>query len=85
MELCYRGVSYDYEPLVMETTVCQVGGKYRGQDWQLCNLKKPPVLEPKDNLTYRGVNYNKHCTITAKTFENKKIQDYLANLEKSSV
>ena len=80
MKLCYRGVSYDYETLVMETTVGQVGGKYRGQDWQLSNLKKPPVMRPKVNLTYRGVNYNKNCTITAKTFDNKKIQGYIANL-----
>ena len=40
MKLCYRGVSYDYEPLVMETTVVKAGGKYRGQDWLLCNLNK---------------------------------------------
>ena len=80
MELCYRGVSYDYEPLVMETKVGKVGGKYRGQDWRLCNLKKPPILQPKDNLAYRGVNYNHHCTMTAKTFEPKKIRGYLANL-----
>ena len=85
MEICYRQVSYDYEPLVMETTVGKVAGKYRGQDWKLYNLKKPPVLQPEVNLTYRDVNYNHHCTITAKTFDNKKMLGYLANLQESSV
>jgi hypothetical protein len=69
MELCYRGVSYSYEPPVVETTVGEVGGKYRGLNWQLHNLKNPPVLRSTDNLTYRGVKYNKPGTITARTIE----------------
>jgi hypothetical protein len=73
MKLCYRGVSYDDQPLVVETTVGEVGGKYRGQDWRCRNLKKPPVLRPTVNLTYRGVKYNKPGTITTKTVETKKI------------
>ena len=73
MKLMYRGVSYDYDPLVVETTVAEVGGKYRGQDWKLCNLKKPPLLQPKVNLTYRGTQYNnKPDTITARTVEPEK-------------
>ena len=72
MELMYRGVSYDYDPLVVETTVAEVGGKYRGQDWKLCNFKKPPLLQPKVNLAYRGVQYNKPDTITARTVEPEK-------------
>ena len=69
MELMYRGVSYDYDPLVVETTAGEVGGKYRGQDWRFYNLKKPPVLRPKINLTYRSVKYNKPGTIVAKTID----------------
>ena len=72
MKLSYRGVSYDYEPLVVETTAGEAGGKYRGRDWRFRNLKKPPVLQPTVNLTYRGVKYNKHGTITARTVEPEK-------------
>lgn len=59
MKLTYRGVSYDYNPPVVETTDGKVGGKYRGLDWRFRNLKKPFVIQPTVNLTYRGVAYNK--------------------------
>jgi hypothetical protein len=58
MKLTYRGVSYDYNPPVVETTDGNIGGKYRGLDWRFRNLKKPFVLQPPVNLTYRGVAYN---------------------------
>ena len=74
MKMSYRGVSYDYEPLVVETTVGEAGGKYRGRDWRFRNLKKPPVLQPTVNLTYRGVKYNQSGTITAGTVELEKTQ-----------
>ncbi|AMW28886.1 MULTISPECIES: DUF4278 domain-containing protein [Arthrospira] len=58
MGLTYRGVSYSQNTESVETTVGQVGGKYRGQDWRFRNLKKAPVLQPSHNLTYRGVKYS---------------------------
>lgn len=58
MKLTYRGVSYDYNPVTVETTVGEAGGKYRSRDWRFRNLKKPPVLQPRFNLKYRGVSYN---------------------------
>jgi hypothetical protein len=67
MKLTYRGVSYEYNPVVVETTAGEVGGKYRSQDWRFRNLKKPPILIPRFNLTYRGVTYNQAGTATAKT------------------
>ncbi|MGK7946747.1 MAG: DUF4278 domain-containing protein [Microcystaceae cyanobacterium] len=57
MKLTYRGVSYQYTPPV-ETSETKVVGKYRGLDWRFRNLQKPPVLQPRANLTYRGVTYN---------------------------
>lgn len=63
MKLTYRGVSYDYNPPVVETTDGKVGGKYRSLDWRFRNLKKPFVLQPTVNLTYRGVAYNKAGTV----------------------
>jgi hypothetical protein len=66
MKLTYRGVSYEYNPLVIETVATKVGGKYRGLDWRFHNLKKPPVLQPPANLTYRGVAYANRPTATTK-------------------
>ena len=67
MKLNYRGVSYDYNPPTVETTESEVGGKYRGLDWRFRNLKKPPVLQPPANLTYRGVAYNNQVPVAPKT------------------
>ena len=57
MKLTYRGISYEYNPPVVETVESKIGGKFRGLDWRFHNLKKPPVLQPPVNLTYRGVTY----------------------------
>ncbi|ELR99835.1 DUF4278 domain-containing protein [Gloeocapsa sp. PCC 73106] len=66
MQLTYRGATYEYNPTVVETTATTVGGKYRGLDWRFRNLKKPPILQPVNNLTYRGVSYNKPGTPSVK-------------------
>ncbi len=60
MKLTYRGTEYNYNPPQVETAAGQKAGKYRGQDWRFHNLKKPPVLQPTHNLTYRGVKYSNH-------------------------
>lgn len=57
MKLTYRGIEYEYNPPEVATSTGAVAGKYRGQDWRFCNLKKPPILQPSYNLTYRGVKY----------------------------
>lgn len=62
MKLSYRGVQYDYNPPVVESTEDVVGGKYRGLDWRFRNMKKPPMLQPRVNLTYRGVHYQNGVT-----------------------
>lgn len=58
MKLNYRGVSYDYNPPVVNTSEGEIAGKFRGLDWRFRNLEKPPVLQPPVNLTYRGVAYS---------------------------
>jgi hypothetical protein len=60
MKLTYRGIDYEYNPPEVATSTGTVAGKYRGQDWRFRNLKKPPVLQPSYNLTYRGVKYGDH-------------------------
>ncbi|AFZ42991.1 hypothetical protein PCC7418_0772 [Halothece sp. PCC 7418] len=60
MKLTYRGVQYDNNTPVIETTEGQVAGKYRGLDWRFHGLKKQLHLQPRANLTYRGVTYQVH-------------------------
>ena len=64
MKLNYRGVSYEYNPPVIETSKEKVGGKYRGLDWRFRNFKQNVVLQPPANLTYRGVAYSNRPTAT---------------------
>lgn len=72
MQLSYRGVKYDYNPPVVETTQGVVGGKYRGLDWRFRNMKKPPVLQPRVNLTYRGVRYQNGVTADSNSAQPTK-------------
>ena len=60
MKLNYRGVSYEYNPPAVAVEEDRIAGKFRGLDWRFHNLKKPLVLQPSANLTYRGVAYNNH-------------------------
>lgn len=62
MKLNYRGVSYEYNPPVLAVEESEIAGKFRGLDWRFRNLKKPPVLQPPVNLTYRGVAYTNRPT-----------------------
>ena len=62
MKLVYRGVSYDYNPPQVAVKEGAVTGKFRGLDWRFHNLKKPLVLQPPVNLTYRGVAYKNRPT-----------------------
>lgn len=72
MKLTYRGVSYEYNPVVVESTTSEVGGQYRSRDWRFRNLKKPPILVPTFNLKYRGVTYNKPGTVVSPTVTTDK-------------
>ena len=63
MKLVYRGVSYDYNPPQVAVEQGQITGTFRGLDWRFHNLKKPLLLQPPVNLTYRGVAYNNRPTI----------------------
>ncbi|MEB3277335.1 MAG: DUF4278 domain-containing protein [Lyngbya sp.] len=69
MKLTYRGIEYEYNPPEVATATGAVAGKYRGQDWRFCNLKKPPVMQPSYNLTYRGVKYGNNPVATVSRTE----------------
>lgn len=57
MKLTYRGVSYEYNPPVVEIEESNVGGQYRGLDWRFRNAKRVLVLDSDLDLKYRGVAY----------------------------
>ena len=87
MKLKYRGVTYEYNPPAVETVEGEVGGKYRGLDWRFRNLKKPPIIQPSVNLTYRGVAYNNHPIATeeeAAISVNEKARRLILGREKAA-
>ena len=45
MKLNYRGVSYEYNPPVIETYEAKVAGKYRGLDWRFRNICKVNTIQ----------------------------------------
>ncbi|HSM80607.1 MAG TPA: DUF4278 domain-containing protein [Nodosilinea sp.] len=57
MKLTYRGVSYDYTPPAVQTSVTDDAGKFRGVDIRFRTVKKAPVQQPTLDLVYRGVAY----------------------------
>lgn len=57
MKLTYRGVSYDYNPPVVESNLTDDVGKFRGVDIRFRTGKKAPVQQPTLDLVYRGVAY----------------------------
>jgi hypothetical protein len=57
MKLTYRGVDYERNPLAVEMTPGEIGGKYRGASWQRYYPRHIPVPQPVAELKYRGVSY----------------------------
>ncbi|MDX2099599.1 MAG: DUF4278 domain-containing protein [Leptolyngbyaceae cyanobacterium bins.59] len=57
----YRGVSYEYEQPALDMIAGEIGGLYRGQNWQVRHPRHMPVHQPPLALKYRGVAYVTHC------------------------
>ncbi|MDJ1183621.1 DUF4278 domain-containing protein [Roseofilum casamattae] len=58
MKLCYRGLSYEYNPPIVEMGKEHVGGTYRGLEWRFREVRKAPVLQTNLDLKYRGIPYH---------------------------
>jgi len=58
MTLAYRGVKYERDSLPLEMKTGDIGGKYRGQDWNHHYPRHMLQLEPKLHRQYRGVAYS---------------------------
>lgn len=76
MQLKYRGITYEYTPVQVETVDGKAVGKYRGLEWCFRYIKKPVLTQPTHTLTYRGVKY---CN---SPFANPIINDSLSIEEK---
>lgn len=58
MKLSYRGVDYEKELPILEMNEGEIGGKYRGRDWNYRYPRHIPQLQPKWYRQYRGVAYS---------------------------
>ena len=57
MELKYHGIKYEYNPVTVELTTEEVGGKYRGVEWKRYRSRAIPLTSNAVELKYRGVSY----------------------------
>jgi len=67
MKLTYRGVTYDYNPPVVEYTESDNVGTYRGVDIRFRSPKKRLVLDSNLDLKYRGAAYQPAVTMVEST------------------
>lgn len=73
MKLTYRGVTYDYNPPVVEYTESDNVGTYRGVDIRFRSPKKRLVLDSNLDLKYRGVAYQPTVTMVEATPETAPV------------
>ncbi|MEB3280177.1 MAG: DUF4278 domain-containing protein [Lyngbya sp.] len=57
MKLTYRTISYERHQLPVDIVESELGGKYRGNAWQVHYPRHIPVPLPNPKLKYRGVAY----------------------------
>ncbi|MEM6592680.1 MAG: DUF4278 domain-containing protein [Cyanobacteria bacterium P01_C01_bin.73] len=57
MKLCYRGVEYDYNPPVLETTETNILCQYRGRSLHYSYVRHIPIPQPVAEMKYRGASY----------------------------
>jgi hypothetical protein len=66
MKLVYRGVSYEYSSMIIDTIETEELGKFLGNDYQV----RRPIYQPnqvKLNLVYHGIAYNNDNSKPIKT------------------
>lgn len=57
MKLTYRTISYEQHRPSLDIVESELGGKYRGNAWQVHYPRHIPVPLPNPSLKYRGVAY----------------------------
>ena len=54
MKLSYRGINYEYNPIMIEPTEMFVNGKYRGNRSNVSLFNQVSFKRPLTNMIYRG-------------------------------
>ena len=54
MKLDHRGISYEHNPAEIAMGEGKIGGKFRGRNWRVHDLKNAPIVKHFPNLIYRG-------------------------------
>lgn len=83
MELNYRGVRYQCNPIPVAQRNSTLAGKYRGVPMQFHPTQlQTPVWQPATRLTYRGVAYGQPpaAVATRETPEQPSIQEQMRQL-----
>lgn len=75
MNFTYRGSSYEKEPSILEMKEAEIGGKYRGKNWQYRYPRHIPPLKPKLMLQYRGVSYSTRPSVAVDHYEQRVSRD----------
>ncbi|MGL5081515.1 MAG: DUF4278 domain-containing protein [Microcoleaceae cyanobacterium] len=57
MDFTYRGIGYRTQFSPVDFVEGELGGKYRGQEWNIHYPRHIPVPQPYSTLKYRGINY----------------------------
>jgi len=89
MKFTYRGVNYEKNSSALELTEGELGGKYRGADWNKRYLRHIPVPPNPTALKYRGAEYYLGDSIDAEAMMLRrryiKREDYTATETKNQV
>lgn len=70
MRLTYRTISYEHQEPPLDIVESELGGKYRGNAWQVRYPRHIPVPLPNPSLKYRGVAY---CGEDVRTAERERV------------
>ena len=57
MKLTYRGISYDYNPPMLDVTESDTTLQYRGRSVAYTYVRHVPIPQPAERLAYRGAAY----------------------------
>ena len=63
MKLTYRGIAHRNQSSQLEITPTEIGGKYRGQNWNYNYPRHIPNLESRQDLKYRGLSYQGNSSL----------------------
>ncbi|MEM8778568.1 MAG: DUF4278 domain-containing protein, partial [Cyanobacteria bacterium P01_G01_bin.49] len=60
MKLLFRGISYDYQPVVLEPSDREIEGTYRGIHWISHPYQKSHNHQKDQEMIYRGIHYRQN-------------------------